>query len=327
LIVLQQFQARWKSLYATLNPSQQDAELWSALSFSANRPESMGSAAAASVFASDIGQDTQLSPEQDRRLNREELLPWLKAQAEFLKPFAAKAATAAVDIIFPPACLCCRQATQGSAALCPSCWNLVRFIERPFCERLGVPFAMDLGVDGLLSPEAMANPPVYSRARAVARFDDGPVRQLLHRLKYSDRLELAKPLGRWMARAGAELLGEADLLVPVPMHRRRLISRRFNQANALAQVISRESGVGLDSFSLGRVKPSPSQVGLSRSQRVLNVQGAFQVRKEAAFRVEGRAIVLVDDVLTTGATLNAAARALLRAGALSVDVLVFARVV
>jgi hypothetical protein len=101
----------------------------------------------------------------------------------------------------------------------------------PFCERLGTPFVMDLGSEGLLSPEAVANPPVFARARAVAHFEDGPVRQLVHRLKYSDRMELAKPLGAWMARAGNELLVEADLLVPVPLHRRRLAGRRFNQAN------------------------------------------------------------------------------------------------
>jgi ComF family protein len=203
----------------------------------------------------------------------------------------------------------------------------VRFIERPFCERLGTPFAMDPGNDGLLSPEAVANPPVYNRARAVAHFEDGPVRQLVHRLKYNDRMELAKPLGAWMARAGNELLVEADLLVPVPLHRRRLAARRFNQAHALAQTISAQCGVPADPFVLGRVKPTPSQVGLSRSQRALNLQGAFRVTDGMAPRIEGRAVVLIDDVMTSGATANAASRALLRAGAKSVDVLVFARAV
>jgi Double zinc ribbon domain len=124
------------------------------------------------------------------------------------------AANAALDIVFPPACLACRKAVAAHGALCPACWRRVGFIEKPYCERLGTPFAYDLGVPGLQSPEAMANPPVYQRARAVARFEDGPVRALIHRLKYGDRMELAKPLGLWMARAGAELLAEADLLVP-----------------------------------------------------------------------------------------------------------------
>jgi ComF family protein len=236
-------------------------------------------------------------------------------------------ARAAADIVFPPACLGCRKSTKTQGALCAACWAQVRFIERPFCERLGTPFAMDLGKEGLLSPEAVANPPVFARARAVAHFDDGPVRNLVHRLKYSDRMELAKPLGAWMARAGNELLVEADLLVPVPLHRRRLAARRFNQANSLAQAISAQCGVPVEPFALARVKATPPQIGLSRSQRALNLQGAFRVTEGMEAKVEGRAIVLIDDVMTSGATVNAASRALLRAGAKRVDVLVFARVV
>nr|WP_193345327.1 ComF family protein [Beijerinckia indica] len=233
----------------------------------------------------------------------------------------------AADFIFPPLCLCCRKAIASTGALCPECWDKVRFIERPFCERLGTPFSMDLGQDGLLSPEAVANPPVYGRARAVAQFDEGPVRHLVHRLKYGDRLEVARPLGLWMARAGADLLEDADVLLPVPLHWRRLLKRRYNQANVLAQALSPHCGVRVDPFLLERVKPTATQVRLTRSQRALNMQGAFVVPEEARSRVEGRSIVLVDDVLTSGATLNAAARVLLRHRAARVDVLVFARVI
>ena len=256
--------------------------------------------------------------------------PWARFQTTFAAralPFLRSCGRAVLDIVFPPACLNCRAATDAPGSLCAACWGKVRFIERPFCERLGTPFAVDLGGEGLLSPEAVADPPVYTRARAVAHFDDGPVRQLIHRLKYSDRLELAGPLGAWMARAGAELLVEADLLVPVPLHRRRLIVRRFNQANALAQAVSAASGVPVNPFVLARVKSTPSQVGLSRTQRAINLQGAFRAPEDLAAQIEGRAIVLIDDVLTSGATVNAASRALLRAKAKRVDVLVFARVV
>ncbi|MEI9915503.1 MAG: double zinc ribbon domain-containing protein [Methylovirgula sp.] len=139
-------------------------------------------------------------------------------------------ASAAFDIVFPPSCLACRKAVGGAWCAMPGVLaGRVGFIDRPYCERLGTPFAYDLGVPGLQSPEAMANPPVYQRARAVARFEDGPVRVLIHRLKYGDRMELAKPLGLWMARAGAELLAEADLLIPVPLHRRRLIWRQSGE--------------------------------------------------------------------------------------------------
>ncbi len=233
---------------------------------------------------------------------------------------------AALDLVFPPSCIACRRSVETGTGLCAACWRTMRFIERPFCERLGTPFDQDLG-PGLLSPEAMANPPVYGRARAVARFEEGPARRLMHALKYGDRLDLARPLGTWMARAGAELLAEADLLVPVPLHRGRLWRRQFNQAAVLAREVSRVSGVAWDPMPLRRVKATASQVGMTRPQRVANVQGAFRVAPEHAAVVVGRRMLLVDDVLTTGSTLNAAARALLRAGAQGVDVLVFARVV
>jgi ComF family protein len=238
--------------------------------------------------------------------------------------FARRLGKAAVDILYPPTCLSCRAATDAHGALCPKCWSAMRFIERPFCERLGTPFEQDLGA-GLLSPQALADPPVFARARAVARFEDGPARKLVHRLKYSDRAELARPIGRWMARAGADILIDADLLAHVPLHPLRLWRRRFNQAAMLAREVARHTGKPCDVNALVRVKATRSQVGLSRTQRAENMQGAFKVADGAA--VKGRNVVLVDDVLTSGATANAASRALIRAGAKRVDVLVFARVV
>jgi ComF family protein len=236
----------------------------------------------------------------------------------------ARLAGAALNALYPPTCLACRSATAVHGALCSRCWSAMRFIERPFCERLGIPFEQDLG-EGLLSPQAMADPPVFRRARAVARFEDGPARTLTHRLKYSDRAELAAPMAQWMARAGADVLAEADLLVAVPLHPFKLWRRRFNQAAALAKEVARAAGKPCDLSALERVKLTKSQVGLSRTQRAENVQGAFRVAAGAAVR--GRKVVLIDDVLTSGATANAASRALLRAGASSIDVLVFARVV
>ncbi len=252
---------------------------------------------------------------------------WSDAIRRHGRAALAGLAGAAVDLVYPPACLACRKATAQADALCGACWGGVRFIERPYCERTGTPFPLDLGAEGLVSPAVVADPPVYARARAVARFEDGPVRRLAHQLKYGDRLDLAGPMGAWMARAGDDLLGEADLLIPVPLHRLRLAARRFNQSALLARAISRTSGVPVDTDTLHRRKATSPQVGLTRSQRAANVQGAFRVAPERALAVEGRAVVLVDDVLTSGATINAAARALLRAGAGRVDVLVFARVV
>lgn len=237
----------------------------------------------------------------------------------------AALARAAVGLVYPPTCVACAAATGAAHALCARCWSELRFIERPYCERLGTPFAVDLGIP-LLSPAAIAEPPVFGRARAAVRYDD-IARALVHRLKYGDRLELAKALGPMMARAGAELLPEADVIVPVPLHRFRLWRRRFNQAMALAAEVSARSGVPCDPFLVARIKSTRPQVGLSRMQRRENLQGAFRVPAEAAARLKGKRVLLVDDVLTTGSTANAAARALLRGGAQSVDVLAFARVV
>jgi ComF family protein len=233
--------------------------------------------------------------------------------------------SALVGTVYPPACIACGGATAEAHSLCARCWSGIRFIERPFCERLGTPFPVDYG-GPLLSPAAMADPPVFERARAVARYDE-PVQALVHRLKYGDRLELATPMARMMTRAGAELLADADFMVPVPLHRWRLWRRRFNQAVALSAGISAAARVPCDSFVLARVKPTQSQVGLTKAQRQENLQGAFRVLDEAKAPLKGKRVLLVDDVLTTGSTANAAARALLRGGARAVDVLAFARVV
>jgi ComF family protein len=229
----------------------------------------------------------------------------------------------ALDLALPPLCPACREPIEGRG-LCPACWSKLSFITRPYCERLGIPFVYDPG-PGILSMEAIADPPAYHRARAAVRFDDIS-RALVHGLKYGDRLELAPMMGRWVSHAGRELLAEADALVPVPLHWRRLWARRFNQSAMLAAAISAESEVPIAAGALKRVKPTVQQVGLSRSERAQNVQGAFRVPPEGKAAVAGRRLVLVDDVLTSGATVDGCARALLRAGAANVDVLIFARV-
>jgi len=231
----------------------------------------------------------------------------------------------ALDVALPPLCPSCRAPLGDGHGLCAGCWAKLSFIEPPYCARLGIPFVYDPG-PGLLSMEAIANPPSYDRARAAVRYDD-VARALVHKFKYSDHMELSGMMGQWMARAGRELTREADALVPVPLHWRRLWARRFNQSASLASAVSRAANVPVLYESLKRVRATPQQVGLDKGERAGNVSGAFRVPAERKADVSGRRLILVDDVLTSGATVDACARALLRAGAAHVDVLVFARVV
>jgi ComF family protein len=233
------------------------------------------------------------------------------------------------NVALPRLCAACREPVDD-AGLCAACWGKLAFIAPPYCERLGIPFPFD-GGPGLLSMEAIADPPAYDRARAAVRYDD-IAKKLVHALKYGDRLDLAPMMGRWMANAGRTLVAEADAVVPVPLHWRRLWARRFNQSALLAEIIAEAGGQGraqkpVAHAALKRVKATPQQVGLDKAARAQNVQGAFRVPDDGKAAVAGRRLVLVDDVLTSGATVDACARALLRGGAASVDVLVFARVV
>jgi ComF family protein len=237
----------------------------------------------------------------------------------------ARLGRAALDMVLPPQCLACGAPTATDGSLCAACWSRLKLIERPYCARLGMPFAYDLGA-GALSAEAIADPPPFDRCRAVAVFDE-VARGLVHALKYRDRPELARWMGGWMARAGAEVVATADVVVPVPLHRRRLWGRRFNQAALLAAEVARRADKPLAPATLVRVKATPRQVGLSAAERADNVRGAFRVGAADRPMVAGRRVLLVDDVYTTGATVRAATRALLRARAAEVDVLLFARVV
>jgi len=230
-----------------------------------------------------------------------------------------------LDQLYPPGCAACGAPLVGAAGLCGACFARLKPITAPFCPVLGLPFAADMG-PGTLSAEALADPPPFRRARAAVAYGE-IARILVSRLKYGDRPELAQFCARLMAPAGEAFWGERPVLVPVPLHAGRRRARRYNQAMLLAQALGRARGLPVAGGLVDRTRPTRQQVGLSGTSRARNVQGAFSLSPRALERLGGRPVVLVDDVYTTGATVKAVSRALLRGGVAAVDVLTFARVV
>ena len=257
------------------------------------------------------------------------LLARLHAGARF-------AGRGALDLLLPPNCVTCDNPVQAPGQFCVDCFRQTGFVSDPCCSRCGVPFTMaaqgrasqgGASQNGgeQLCPACILLPPVFGQARAALRYDPQS-RRLILPLKHADRTDLAAALAPHMVRAGAALLARTDLLVPVPLHRRRLFQRRYNQAALLARVISRLSRVPVQPNALVRIRATASLGDKSAEARAAEVQRAFAVRPSCLQRIAGARVLLIDDVMTSGATANECAAVLLRAGALAVDVLVAARV-
>ncbi|MBO6640101.1 MAG: ComF family protein [Roseitalea sp.] len=241
------------------------------------------------------------------------------------RQWAIKAGRATGAVLFPDACLSCGRHVARHGTLCADCWSGIAFIEQPLCAVSGAPFTHDFG-GRMVSADVLANPPLYDKARAAC-VHSGVARQLVTRLKYGDRTDLAPWMARFMARAGAELIAEAEVIVPVPLHRVRFWRRRFNQAAELARALAAGSDLPMAAGALTRKKRTRPQVGLTANQRQVNVRGVFSVPASQEIAVAGRRVLLIDDVLTTGATIDSAAKTLKKAGATAVTVLTFSRVV
>ena len=232
-------------------------------------------------------------------------------------------AKAALDLLYPPLCMSCR-AQVAEPGLCATCWSAVTFLDGPGCACCGLPFAVALEGDNLCAA-CLAKPPAFDRARAILAYDEAS-RGAILALKHADRLDLVPGFARWLGRTGRPLLEAAEMIVPVPLHRMRLWQRRYNQAAELARALGRAWNRPVATGGLERSRATPSQGAMASAKaRRRNVQRAFRVPDAQA--VAGRRVLLIDDVVTTGATVDACARALKRAGAASVDVLALARVV
>jgi len=228
-----------------------------------------------------------------------------------------------LDLLYPPLCMACR-VPVAQPGLCAACWGAITFLEGPACACCGLPFPVDLGGENQCAA-CLALPPAFDTARAILAYDDKS-RGAILALKHADRLDLVPGFARWLARVGRQVLSRGEVIVPVPLHRLRLWQRRYNQAAELARYLGREQGICVASHALIRTRPTPSQGAMpSARARRRNVQGAFGVADPAA--VAGRRVLLIDDVMTTGATAQACARALRRAGAIEIHVLALARVV
>jgi ComF family protein len=228
-----------------------------------------------------------------------------------------------LDFLFPPQCLNCNATVPAQGTLCLSCWQQVRFITEPYCACCGHPFDYALGEQALCG-ECLRQRPPFARARAVFRYDVHS-RALVTKLKYADQTQLASIYGAWLKRFGKELIGVSEVIVPVPLHYWRFIGRRYNQSALLAQALSRQCGLTVLPGGLKRIRHTAPQPGLTYRQRQDNVRGAFVVHPKHAGALKNKAILLIDDVMTTSATAGECAKALLKAGAMQVNVLTLAR--
>jgi ComF family protein len=237
-----------------------------------------------------------------------------------------RAGRAVLDVVYPPLCIACRTQVAAPGALCAPCWQAIQFLEGPMCACCGLPFDFDPGGDTLCAG-CIARPPAYDKARAVMRYDEASRGPILA-LKHGDRLDLSPPFARWLDRGGRALIDAADVVIPVPLHPFRLWTRRYNQSAELARALARLANKETAFLALVRSRATPSQGAMrSAKARRRNMLGAFKVPPRHKSAIAGRNILLVDDVLTTGATVEACARALKRAGAAKVFVLALARVV
>lgn len=231
----------------------------------------------------------------------------------------------ALGIVFPPRCLGCKVVVEEAHRLCGECWKQLAFISAPYCQCCGHPFSLAVSSD-MLCAQCLRETPVFSKARSVLHYDAAS-KNLILGMKFYDRTELVPLFAEWLKQWISLLPAEIDYIVPVPLHRWRLWKRRFNQAALLSYALSHKTGIRVMVDALIRTRYTTPQADLTRLQRLENVKGVFAPNPKRHTQISGANIVLIDDVMTTMATINACTRALKKAGAENVYVLTLARTV
>ena len=230
----------------------------------------------------------------------------------------------AIDFVLPPRCIISGEEVDQHGTVSPESWASLRFISKPFCSCCGFPFEFFSGEDTLCA-SCLQTAPYFRKARAALFYDDASKPMILS-FKHGDQLHAAECFRPWLLTAGHDLLQEADIIVPVPLHPLRLMKRRYNQAAIIANMLSKETDIPYIADLLQRKRVTQSQGHKNKEQRRKNVRGAFVVSPKYSETVQGKKILLIDDVFTSGATVNECARILKKSSACQVDVLTLARV-
>lgn len=231
-----------------------------------------------------------------------------------------------VNLLLPIRCVSCGVIVDGNGGICPACFAKIHFISAPYCSLCGMPFeyaeqGFETSENALICGRCIENPPFYSKAMSAIKYNENS-RSLLLSFKYFDRTDLAETFSKWMISAGEDVIKKSDIIIPVPMHKTRMLIRKYNQAALLANKISIKTNIPtVHNILVRNKKTAPQKQG--REKRALNVKGAFKVLNPDI--ITDKSVLLIDDVITSGATINECATTLKKNGAKDVFALSLAR--
>lgn len=242
-----------------------------------------------------------------------------------MRPFIKNVSSKLLDFILPPQCINCSTSVLQQGGLCADCWEKIHFISKPFCSICGFPFNISIENENICAPCARKSP-LFARARAAVYYNDASKPMIL-RFKHADALHITPLFAEWLYQAGYDLFPQAEYLVPIPLHWSRLVYRGYNQAALLSQKLSKKTKIPHLPDLLERIRRTPSQGELTSKEREKNVSNAFKLNKKYEQLIHDKHILLIDDVFTSGATVQACTKILKKSGAKQIDILTLAKVI